>query len=191
MRHPFEFIPLALRGLLFFTLLILTLILFAVFQYIDRPLRTPAAPNGIVSFELAATPDNAWEIILSWRDKTHVYASSSYTYTSPVVFAAFGLGIDYLFMPIYASTLALSTLLASGRHKSRLLWLGVVAGWGALAAPFFDAIENYALLRILLGSVVSPHPEIAAACAALKFVLIFFAVLYSMIGWILPRQTHI
>jgi len=172
-------------------LFVLTLILFAIFQYLDRPLRTAAAPNGMISFEMAGSPENAWAILLSWRDRTHAYASSSYAYVPPAVFAAFALGIDYLFMPVYASALALGTLLASGRHQNWLLPLGAMAGWSALAAALFDAVENYALLQILLGSVVSPHPEIAAACAALKFTLILFGVLYCLAGWLVPRPAHI
>ena len=53
MRHPLDFLPSDKRKPLFLSLLALTLILFAVFRALDAPLRTPAAPNGIVSYELA------------------------------------------------------------------------------------------------------------------------------------------
>ena len=56
MTHPLDFLPLNLRKPLFFTLLALTVILFAVLGIVDKPLQTPAAPCGIVSFELAASP---------------------------------------------------------------------------------------------------------------------------------------
>jgi hypothetical protein len=53
MRHPLEIIPEEYRQRIFLTLLALTLMLFAVFRVLDQPLRTPVAPNGIVSFEFA------------------------------------------------------------------------------------------------------------------------------------------
>ena len=44
----------------------------------------------------------------------------------PYVFAAFGLGLDYLFMPVYALALAFGTLLAAERHGG---WLSPSARW--------------------------------------------------------------
>jgi len=49
----------------------------------------------------------------------------------PYVFAAFGLGLDYLFMPVYTLTLAFGTLLAAERHGRWLKPLGAVAGYQA------------------------------------------------------------
>jgi hypothetical protein len=67
MPHPLEFLPLNLRKRLFFTFLALTVVLFAVFRVLDEPLRTAAAPNGIVSFEFAGLPDQAEVIVSSWN----------------------------------------------------------------------------------------------------------------------------
>jgi M6 family metalloprotease-like protein len=51
-------------------------------------------------------------------------------------FAAFGLGIDYLFMPVYATALALGILLAAGSHKRfgqvRFVVLGIAFCTGRL-----------------------------------------------------------
>lgn len=185
MSHPLEFLPLNLRRPLFFTLLVLTLILFAVFQYLDQPLRTPVAPNGMVSFELARTPERAFQIMVSWEPIN--FTGPAIIRLQAYLYAAFSLGIDYLFMPIYASTLALSTLLVAGRHKGWLNSLGAIAGWGSIGAPIFDAVENYALFRVLLGNFTSPHPEIAAICAGIKFTLILFTLIYILVGWIWPR----
>ena len=52
---------------LFFTFLILTLTLLAIFQVLDKELRTDAAPNGILSFELAGNPEAARAITDSWK----------------------------------------------------------------------------------------------------------------------------
>jgi hypothetical protein len=107
---------------------------------------------------------------------------------TPYVFAAFGLGIDYLFMPVYALTLAFGTLLASRKHEGFLKPLGAVAGYGAFMAALFDAAENYALLQVLLGNIQSAYPAVAAFCAILKFGLIVFGVFYALVAWLLPGK---
>ena len=109
----------------------------------------------------------------------------------PYVLAAFGLGIDYLFMPLYSFALAFGTLLAAGRHAGLLQSLGAVAGYGAFAAAVFDASENYALFQILLNKIYSPYPEIAYYCAAIKFALLIFGLLYVLTAWLLPRSRKI
>ena len=52
---------------------------------LDRPLRTPAAPQGIVSYELAGTLPRAQEILASWGERGRL-------------FAGVGLGLDYLYL---------------------------------------------------------------------------------------------
>jgi len=111
MRHPLDFIPSSTRKKIFFGLLIWTLALFALFQVLNLPLTTTAAPYGIVSHQLAWNPEKSRAILASWG-------------TRASLFAAFGLGLDYLFMPSYALTVAIGTLLAAGRHKGWLCRIG-------------------------------------------------------------------
>ena len=106
----------------------------------------------------------------------------------PYLFAAFGLGIDYLFMPLYALALAIGTLLAAHRHAGWMRSLGAVAGYAAFTAAIFDAIENYALLRVLLGEIQAAYPAIAAFCAIIKFGLILFGVFYGLVAWLFPKK---
>lgn len=193
MKHPLENIPTDYRKRLFFTFLFLTLGLFAIFRFLDKPLRTPAAPNGIVSFELAGSPLQVQAITDEWKKMPFLLSAVAGQVNPdivniPYVFAAFGLGIDYLFMPAYAFALAFGTLLAAGRHAGWLKSLGAVAGYGAFAAALFDAVENYALFQILLNKVYSPYPEIAYYCASIKFGLLSFGLLYALVGWLLPRE---
>lgn len=192
MQHPLEFVSTVYRRRLFFTFLFLTLSLFAVFRVLDQPLQTPAAPNGIVSFELARSPLQAQAITDEWkRSSLSLSAVAGQADPNivnvPYMFAAFGLGIDYLFMPVYAFALAFGTLLAANRHGGWFKSLGAAAGYGAFAAVLFDAVENYALFQILLNRVYSPYPEIAYYCASLKFALLIFGLLYALAGWLLPR----
>lgn len=176
MRHPLEFVPQEARKRLFFTLLVLTLSLFAIFRILDMPLQTDYAPSGIVSFELAGTPQNAAHIVLTWPAEA-------------MLNAAFGLGIDYLFMPVYAFALAFGTLLAAGRHAGWLKSLGAVAGYGAFAAALFDAVENYALFQVLLGAFDSSYPMLAAVCATVKFGLLAFGLVVAVAGGVIPRSA--
>jgi hypothetical protein len=193
MRHPLEFVSEQYRKRLFFAFLFLTIVLFAVFRVLDQPLRTSAAPNGIVSFELAGSPLLAQAITDEWKRSSLLLSevagqANPDIVNVPYAFAAFRLGIDYLFMPLYAFALAFGTLLAAGRHSGWFKSLGAVAGYGAFAAAFFDAVENYALFQVLLGRVNSPYPEIAFTCASLKVALLIFGVLYTLIGWLLPKK---
>ena len=184
MKHPLENIPSTSRKPFFWAFLIGTLILFAVFRVLDVPLQTPVAPNGIVSFELAGTPVQAQAIIDSWHGPTPDAISRAYS------FAVFGLGIDYLFMPLYATALALGILLAAGRHQGWFSALGIWLGWGAYAAALFDAVENYALARMLLmNQVWSPYPEMAAFSATVKFGLLLLGLFYALAGWAWPKKV--
>ena len=195
MKHPLENIPVTSRKPFFWAFLTGTLILFAVFRVLDAPLRTPAAPNGIVSFELAGTPFQSQAIIDSWNETALLLNSVE---GEPVpgmasrayAFASFGLGIDYLFMPLYATALALGILLASGRHKGWFATFGSWLGWGAYAAAIFDAVENYALARMLLmNQVWSPYPEMAAFCASVKFGLLALGLVFALVGWLWPKKV--
>ena len=194
MRHPLEFVPQEYRKRFFVTFLFLTLTLFAVFRALDKPLRTSTAPNGIVSFELAGSVEQARAITDEWKSFSLLLSSvagqsNPDVVNIPYAFAAFGLGIDYLFMPVYAFALAFGTLLAVHKHSGWLKSLGAVAGYGAFAAALFDAIENYALFQILLNRIHSPYPELAYYCASIKFGLLIFGIVFALVGWLWPRRS--
>ncbi|MBI3738456.1 MAG: hypothetical protein HY258_05365 [Chloroflexi bacterium] len=185
MKHPLDFIPDRVRKRLFLALLVWTLGLFAVMQVLNQPLITGTAPAGIVSFELAGTPEQAFQIMVSWSNQV----SDPALINRPMLYAAFGLGFDYLFMPSYALTIALAVLLASGRHKGWFVSLGTWIGWGSLVAALFDAMENLALFNVLLyWRADSSWPQIAFWCASVKFGLIGLGVGYALLGAILSKS---
>lgn len=175
MKHPLAFIPDKTRKPLFWALLAWILALMVISQIINAPLRTSAAPAGIISFELGRTSANAQEMISSWNDRAQLYA-------------AFGLGFDYLFMPSYAFTIALACLLAAGRRAGVFSRIGAWLGWGAFLAAIFDALENIGLWHSLVGPVSAPWPDISYWCALFKFTLILFGIAHGLIGWILPKK---
>jgi hypothetical protein len=169
LNHPLEFLPVALRRPLFFVFLGLTVVMFLIFNQLDLSLRTSAAPSGIVSFELAGTVEKAQAMMDSWD-------------ASARLVNAFGLGFDFLFMPVYATALSLGILLALGTGASAWGGLGRLLGWGAYAATLFDSTENFALFTILNGKVAAPYPQLAAACATIKFTLIILGLVYGLVG---------
>jgi hypothetical protein len=176
--HPLGFIPNEKRKTIFYITLVATLIVMAIFRFVlDPPLQTEAAPQGIVSFELAGSQLKADEIIASWD-------------ATAQLFAAFGLGFDFLFMPLYATAIALGVLLAAGRHPGRFASLGAWVGWGAFAAMLFDAAENICLFNLLLGNSGADYAGMAALYATLKFGLILLGIGYALVGWVWRRADR-
>ena len=67
LRHPLDSIPLERRSAVFVPLIVATLAVSLVLGLIDQPLQTEAAPQRIVSFELARTVEQANRIIFTDR----------------------------------------------------------------------------------------------------------------------------
>jgi hypothetical protein len=145
----------------------------AALVVLDQPLRTAIAPSGIVSFEFAGDLLHAQGIMASWGHPGRVYAGLS-------------LGLDYLYLVLYAGTTALGCGLVAGRLTRRVRWLGglgAVLSWAPLLAALLDAIEDYALIRVLLGSTAPAWPIVAWWCAGPKFLLVAAGLLYAGIGF--------
>lgn len=179
--HPYQRIPSKRRGAVFFSCLALTLALMFVLLRIDAPLKTAAAPQGIVSYELAGSIDGAQRILDSWNPTAQLYA-------------AFSLGLDTLYMPAYAIAIGLACVWAAelwSKRRSPSAAVGVGLAWGLLVAALCDAIENIALVTMLLSGVREPWPAVAFGCAALKFALIGGGLVYVLIGaaaWLRSRR---
>jgi len=175
MLHPFQFMPPDWRKYFFWPFFSLTLVLISIFVITGAPLETSEAPFGIVSFEIAGSVPRSKAILASWDSIARERAT-------------FGLGLDFLFIPLYAGTIALGCAMTGDvlrqRNKSKVSLSGYLA-WGVLLAGLLDVVENTALTVILFGSVSAPWPQIAAACAVPKFILIFFGLTYVLLGAVL------
>ncbi len=172
LRHPFEVVPATRRVLFWIAAALGTVAVMLVFNVTGAPTITPAAPQGIVSLELAGSAEAAGSILASWN------AAASLR-------AAFGLGLDFLFALLYAVTIGAACVWAA--RAFRPVWPGLAAGgvllaWEMGLAALFDYLENIALLAILFGGAHSPLPEIARALALLKFCLIGVALVYVALG---------
>jgi hypothetical protein len=184
MAHPFMSLAPRQRNGFFLITLFATLATFWIMNIMDKPLYTEQASSGIVSFELAGTPAHSQAILNSWDERAKL-------------FAAFGLGFDYLFMLSYSSAIGLGCLLAAGSVLS-LGWplstLGSLLAWGMWLAALFDGVENLGLAQILFsGSAVSAWPAISRFCALAKFSLLLIGLGYlgyGLIGAMLRRVKH-
>ncbi len=167
MQHPLASIPRDKRVRVFVLLLISSLSVTFLFRFIG-----PIQPT-IVDFELAGSVEKAGQIVNAWNETDRIRAG-------------FSLGFDYLYMPLYSTTLALACVMAIGVLKPRA-WrsIGLLLAWGLWVAAISDAIENVALLTILLGHNVAPWPQAAQLCATIKFGLILAGLGYVVIGVIL------
>ncbi len=167
MSHPLMAIPADKRTRIFVLLLLVTFAMTFLFRIIG-----PAQPT-IVDFELAGSVPKAQAIVDAWNETDRIRAG-------------FSLGFDYLYMPVYSTTIALACLLAAGAVK-RGRWpaLGVLLAWSLWIAALSDALENVALLTELLGNNVAPWPQVAQICATIKFGLILLGLLYVLVGVVL------
>lgn len=172
LRNPFEWLSPSIQKRAFIPLVVFTLVVMASLQVLGGPLQTEAAPAGIVSFEFAGELSTAQSMVESWGQKSQVYAGLN-------------LGLDYLFLVAYASAIGLGCVLISRRLSERVEFmgtLGIVLAWGQLAAALLDSIENYALIRVLLGSEQGLWPVVAQWCAVPKFLIVAAGLLYIVIG---------
>lgn len=176
LAHPFGWLPTARQKQAFWALLVPTLLVMAALLAAGTPLKTAAAPRGMMSYEFAGTAANAQCMIGSWNHRAQLCA-------------ALGLGLDYLFLVLYAASIALGCVLVAQRLSRRrfLTAAGVLLAWGQIGAALLDAIENYALIRFLLfGAESELWPAVAFWCATLKFALVVPGVLYILLGAVRP-----
>lgn len=155
-------------------LLILLVMLIGAMKFFDMPLTNEVVPNGIISFELAKDIETSKKILNSWD----IYARTS---------AGMSMGLDFLFLIVYASFIALLI------HKlNESLWrhtviykIGILLIYGIFIAAFFDAIENVALIKLLLGDLDQYWSSIAFYFASMKFVLLILGILFIVLSLIM------
>lgn len=167
------------HGVAFLASLSLTLAVWLVLSVASAPLKTAAAPFGIVSFELAGTVERAAAIVASWGPPQREAA-------------AFGLGLDFLFLFLYPITISLACRITAARLTMSWPRLSLLGTALALVVPLciaLDAIENVALWRVLALGATSPWPAVAAIAAYPKFALVLVGIGYALLAWLLGRKS--
>jgi hypothetical protein len=171
-RHPFDWLSPAAQRRAAAVLFALTVLVAVALQAIGGPLANEAAPLGIVDFEFAGEVAAAARILESWGEAGRARAGLS-------------LGLDYLFLVLYSSALALACAGMARRlsgHWGAAAAAGGLLAWGQLAAGLLDAVENFALIQLLLGSDGAAWPPLAWWCAAAKFSLVAAGLAYLLAG---------
>jgi hypothetical protein len=171
-RTPFNWLPVAGQPRAFVALFVLTILAMAAEQISGAPLRTDAAPSGIISFELAGTLPVAQKIVESWGSAGRVYAGLN-------------LGLDFLFIAAYATCIGLGCVIVArnlARQSVPLATVGVVLAWVLLLAALLDCTENYALINLLLGSQQAAFAALAQVCAIPKFAIVGVGIVYVLLG---------
>ncbi len=174
-RHPFEWLSESGQKRAFLGVFVFTLAAIMSLNIIGHPLVNDTTPRGIVSFEFAGTVDAAKRMMDSWGEKGRISAGLS-------------LGFDYLFLIVYAVCIALGCVLVARalQHRVKILFsMGVFLAWAQFIAAILDAVENYALIRVLLGSSQNLWPALARFCAGPKFFIVAAGLLYVIFGLIL------
>jgi hypothetical protein len=150
---------------------------------LDAPLLTAAAPQGIISFEVARTLPAARAMLDSWG-------------ADGAVWAGLCLGVDYLFLVAYAVAIGLACALLAGATHGWCARLGCLLAWAQLLAGLLDAVENFALAQLLLGRYDALWSQLAWGCALPKFFLVFCGLAYFILVGIalcivkcLPNQS--
>lgn len=178
MLHPFGWVSEKSRKAVFWVFFALAIILMIAQQLSGGPLKTGAAPAGIVSFELAGSISNAEKILSSWDGLARTYAGLN-------------LGLDFLFIVAYAGAIGLgcSLLAASlGKRFKTFGTVGVSLAWAQLLAAALDSTENYSLITLLFGSKENGWAVLARACAIPKFSIVVLGLAYlvaATIVWLI------
>jgi hypothetical protein len=178
-RHPFHWLSTSGQKRAFIALLVLTIAVMVGLNALGRPLNTEAAPSGIISFELAGKLSVAQSMVESWGQTGQVYAGLN-------------LGLDYLFMVAYSSCISLGCVLVArslSRQVEFLSSVGVLLAWAQFGAALLDAVENCALIQVLLGSQQALWPAVARWCAIPKFLIVAAGLVYVGVGAVLAVVT--
>jgi len=174
-NSTFAWMPQPAQKRLFWLSFAVTIVVLAAMNISGAPLNTAVSPAGIISFEFAGSFSYAACMMASWGE-----------YGREV--AAFNLGLDYLFLVTYSITISLGCGLVAGASRGggrrTAAWAvpGAVLSWLLFVAAGLDAVENYALLRAVLGSTRDLWPALARACAIPKFLIVLSGLLYMAIG---------
>lgn len=169
LKPPFPQIDEQVYPKILFVSCFITISLLITLSLIDIHLQNPAAPDGIISFELAANYTESQQMIQSWDSRAKMYA-------------AFSLGIDYLFLVTYGFFLSLICVFLALKVRTRKLIYnaGLIVSYGVLAAAILDAIENFALFKLLFGSSNELFPLLASSSAIIKFMLVLISFIYIL-----------
>lgn len=153
--------------------LLATAALLLVLTLVNQPLQTGSAPQGIVSFQMAATADQSMAIIRSWRQEGMLWAHVS-------------LWLDFLFIPAYLVTLIFLTNHLTRdrpgvRERNVARWVKALF----LGAGTGDIAEN-----ILLLNNMDPPTDMLSLSATVCALIKFTGLMLGAAGLVIIRASR-
>lgn len=148
-------------------------VLLVALLLVNQPLQTDMAPQGIVSFQLAGSADQAYQILASWQP-------------AGIGWAKVSLWVDFLFIPAYVLALIQLT-----RHFTRdrpgvrervgARWVRALFATAGLS----DVTENVLLLNNL-----NPPTDAVTLSATLCALVKFTAITLGIAGLVIIRASR-
>lgn len=153
--------------------LIAAVVLFVALLFINQPLKTDSAPQGIVSFQLAGAAEHASDILHSWRAEGIIWAKTS-------------LWLDFLYIPTYLLLLIQLTRRLTRdrpgiRERTGARWVFALF----LVAGLSDFVEN-----ILLLNNFDPPTDIVSTSAAIAALAKFTGLILGVAGLVVIRAAR-
>ncbi|WP_297798099.1 hypothetical protein [uncultured Marinobacter sp.] len=153
--------------------MIFSIILLVALLAINQPLQTGSAPQGIISYQLAATADHSMAILRSWRGDVMIWA-----YTS--------LWLDFLFIPVYVITLLMMTNLIMRdrpgvRERNVARWVRALF----VCAGASDVLENILLLNNL-----NPPTDTISLSATICALIKYTGLMLGLAGLVIIRAAR-
>ncbi len=147
---------------------------FAVLAALDLKLKAESG-YGAVDLQKSASPGALQSVIAAWGSVRHA------------AMAGFGLGFDYLFMPLYGFAFYYGTLAARDAFVTKsailrrlLTFLAAVPLVGAV----FDAVENALESWMVFNGPTSPLALYAYSATMAKFVCFYIGLFFWIVGWL-------
>ncbi|MBD0371167.1 MAG: hypothetical protein ICV60_10060 [Pyrinomonadaceae bacterium] len=192
MTSPFETISYLWLWLAFFVLLVLFLLVGykagpAFSKEEQKQIKEQLDKRPMMALEMAGTPKRAEEVLTVTRRANK----------NAVGLFRTAIAWDYLFIFVYPAWIAVGCMIVSrfvSEHNLPGAGLGLFLIILMPLTSLLDAVEDYAILRVLDNQVVSPWPEIAKWCALPKFAIallagIGYVIIYGIIAFIWAKAT--
>ncbi len=146
---------------------------FAVLAAVDLKLKSESG-FGTVDLQKSAMPGDLQRIIAAWGSPRRA------------AMAGFGLGFDYLFMPLYGFAFYYGALAAREAFvRSGLLGrLFNLAAAVPLAGAIFDALENALETWMVLNGATAPLALYAYTATTAKFICFYIGLFFWVVGWL-------
>lgn len=166
-----------------------------VLTWLGADLKSKSAPQGIVSLELASSPQTVERILEEWRGD-HPGISMEDNLEKMVQAVPKGKDelalrltmLDFVFLLGYASALSMSCVWLA--RRSGLPGLGLALGWAIWLAALLDAVENTLLLRLMNGGVQGSNVLATMGCALGKFAIFLAALGFTCFAlWKADRKV--